>query len=506
MISAPGVARDGTRLFRDQHNDAQWCRWYQGRARKMRGYREQVRNIDGPGRTLDVFANDTYSYVHVGTGNAFQRYAIQNGTGSNTGVVSRTPAGYVPSDQNIWQTDQMYDVAGTTTNIFAAATPSAQALTSSAALPVYYGDIVSPDPLLVIPSATTSGGLCVTGPYLFLYGHDGVVQWSVPGNPLDFTGAGSGDARPVASKIVKGMALRGSSGPSVILWSLDSVIIGQWVGGADVFDFTTVTKNSSILSSSGVVEHNGIYYWPTSSGFSMFNGVMRDLPNDMNRHWFLDNLNMPYRQRVFGFKIPRWDEIWWCFPFGNATENTHAVVYNYKENTWYDTMLPDAGRSAGYYETIFSSPIMCSPLVNTDTGGTSAWQHEFGLDEISGALAIPRAIPSWFETNEFNSIEVGQMGAMGVDQALSFNLMEPDFDQRGDLYFSTITRANARAKLTPSDTILVPAVPTAGTQLVKFRRMGRLTAFRIESNEVGGDYTVGCPLIHVQPGDQRRED
>jgi hypothetical protein len=106
---------------------------------------------------------------------------------------------------------------------------------------------------------TTSGGLCTVGPYLFLYGHDGVVKWSVPFRPTDFTGQGSGDSRPVSDKIVKALPIRGQSAPAIIMWSLSSLIVGNFVAGATLWNFYTVTTSGSILSQNAVVEHNGVY-------------------------------------------------------------------------------------------------------------------------------------------------------------------------------------------------------------------------------------------------------
>lgn len=57
-------------------------------------------------------------------------------------------------------------------------------------------------------------------------------------------------------------------------------------------------------------------------------------------------------------KVPRYGEIWWCFPKGTSLEPNHAVIYNVRENTWYDTPLPNGGRGAGIFPTVFNKPIM----------------------------------------------------------------------------------------------------------------------------------------------------
>jgi len=511
MVSSPGMSRDGTQLARDTYNDALWCRWYQKLPRKMLGYREQLRALEGVVRAIDIFSENGYSYVHTGSATAVQRYALNNATGQTTGLIDRTPPGYLSNAQMSWQFTEMFNVQDSTTSIFASATPNMPNLGSTEELPVYYGDIVGVGPLVAIPDGTVdpvtaSGGCCAIGPFLFLYGAYGVVKWSAPGAPLDFEGVGSGDARPVPAKIVRAMPLRGQSGPAIILWSLDSVVIGTFVGGADVFDFTTVTTNGSILSSNSVIEHNGVYYWATTSGFSMFNGVVRDLPNDFNRQWFFKNLNLAQRQKVFAMKIPRWNELWWCFPFGAADECTYACIYNWNQNVWYDTVLPNGGRSAGMYEFVFNFPLMAGVVANEDTsGGYSLWQHEFGLNEVSGPQPTAKAIKSYYETSEFNFVAPPQPGQLGTGRATSYSLMEPDFDQVGDLMFSVISRANARAPETVVGPVVLPAVPThPGEQIAGIKATGRLTRFRIESNTLDGDYVTGSPVVHSQPGDSRR--
>ena len=113
----------------------------------------------------------------------------------------------------------------------------------------------------------------------------------------------------------------------------------------------------------------------------MFNGVVREIPNQLNQNWFFDNLNYAQRQKVFAYKVPRFGEIWWCYPRGNATECTHAVIYNLRENTWYDTELPNSGRSCGKFVTVFEYPITTG-IDATSAGFYKLWQMEFGLDEL----------------------------------------------------------------------------------------------------------------------------
>lgn len=511
MVSQPGITRDGTRLQHPTYIDGQWMRFWQDKPRKMLGYREQVRDVDGIARNISVFNSGGYCYVHTGSTEAFQRYAIELVSGANTTLIDRTPAAYAPDPQTLWSSDVIFMTGGTDSTIFAAPIPALGDITSTEEVAVYYGDAT--DPAILVPALdsgtsapiVTSGGLVAVGPYLLLYGANGIISWNVAGVPLNRAGAGSGQSRPVADKIVKGMPLRGNAAPAALFWSLSSLIVGNFVGGTSFWSFNTISTNGSILSSNCVIEHNGIYYWAHTSGFSMFSGVMQDIPNEYNQQFFLDNLNFSQRQKVFAVKVPRFKEIWWCFPRGTSTECNHAVIYKYDKGYWYDTPLPNGGRAAGYYDVTYNYPIMSGVEVNGDTQGTSMWQHEFGLDEVSGAQPLAKAIKSYYRTHEFN-LPVAPAGRQGDNRQLSFAFLEPDFNQVGDLTVQIYSRANARAPETspedgPFDIEEVPA--TSNEQLVDMKWTGRLTSFQIESNVAGGDYKAGSPLLHLKPSEGR---
>ncbi|MFM7851165.1 MAG: hypothetical protein ACKO96_04425, partial [Flammeovirgaceae bacterium] len=106
--------------------------------------------------------------------------------------------------------------------------------------------------------------------------------------------------------------------------------------------YDLISSQSSILSSKCVIEYDGIYYWVGVDRFLMYNGVVKEIPNSMNQNYFFDNLNYDQRQKVYVNKVPRFGEIWWFYPRGSATECNDAIIYNVRENCWYD-----AGQALG---------------------------------------------------------------------------------------------------------------------------------------------------------------
>ena len=440
-----------------------------------------------------------------------------------------------------------------------------------------------------IPVATTgpsspsvSGGFVVLYPYVMAYGSAGLVAWSSPSDPTNWTAfSGGGAANVTGQKIVYGLPTRGgaANSPSGLLWSLDSLIRVSYVAGTTIFSFDTISDESSILSSQGVVEYDGIYYWVGIDRFLMYNGVVKEIPNPLNLNFFFDNLNFAQRQKVFAFKVPRWGEIWWCFPFGNATECNYAVIYNVRENTWYDTLLPNNGRSAGEYSRGYQYPLMTGvtsinsiyslgtlvgggsytngtyynvalrenvfPRGNgatanitvsgntvtsvtliqggqgylvgdvltadvNDIGGTgsgftikvasltgySLWQHEFGVDEISGPDI--NAIQSFFETSDISFVAATD----SKDKSVRVVMIEPDFVQTGDMIVQIHGRANARAPEVNGESHVFPDTANSPQdQVVFLKTIRRELRFYFESNTVGGDYQMGLCLAHIEPAD-----
>jgi hypothetical protein len=248
---------------------------------------------------------------------------------------------------------------------------------------------------------------------------------------------------------------------------------------------------------------DGIYYWPGVDRFLMFNGVVRELPNDMNQNFFFDNINFAHRNKCFGFKVPRYGEIWWCYPRGRATECTHAVIFNVREGSWYDTPLPDSdnvdqGRTAGVFADVYQRPFMVD---NEETvNGRTIWQHETAFDKIRTSQIS--AVQSFFETHEMNLLDTGQS-----TQSISCSYLEPDFVQIGDMTVTMKGRANANAEVTevtPSRTIFATPA-TSDEEIVKFKDIKRFMSFKFESNVGGGNYELGKTYAHIEPADGRIE-
>ena len=213
---------------------------------------------------------------------------------------------------------------------------------------------------------SVSGGVVSLHPYVFVYGNNGLIQNCSAGNAQDWVSADANAVNVATGKIVQGLPVRGgSNAPSGLFWSLDSLVRVSYIGGAGTppqyWRYDIISSQSSILSSQSAIEYDGVYYWCGVDRFLMYNGVVKEIPNSMNQNYFFDNLNYSQRQKVWVSKVPRFGEVWWFYPRGDATECTDAIVYNTRENTWYDAgQALGARRSAGYFSQVFSFPVQAN--------------------------------------------------------------------------------------------------------------------------------------------------
>lgn len=569
----PGIRRDGTLLDGNNYSDGQWVRFQRGRPKKMGGYTRITDRLSGPISDCLVWSREDLNAIYT-----FSPYGIEmvlvdnNGLGSS--VIDRTPSGFTHHADTTWSTDTQYDDAvGSQGTVIVAHASKSQSNIDDARTAKPYLGLASGDAdfTQIADAPAVSGGVFSCPPYTFAHGSDGYAAWSDANQPQVWAGSSGniGDAgadRVTGAKIVKGLSLRASSGPAAVLWSLDSVIRADWVGGGAVFRFSHLSTQSSILSQSGVIEYDGAFFWVGVDRFLACEGGGRvqELPNQMNINWFFDNLNYAKRQKVWAMKVPRYGEIAWFFPYGNATECTHAVIFNVNEKTWYDYRC---SRAAGFYSQVFRYPVMADSAPSTKrvaltlgtvTGTIAVGDSIVGqtsgnvatVDEKDGSVYVvsvtsgdtafeagenitdvtSAATSSVASVKELYAIYVHEKGRDAVcgDSVLAIEsyFETPDFGlpsggtqnaQNGANNWTRILRVEpdfiqegemtvqvvGRQFANSPDEASLGYNFTSETETIDMREQYRQLRLRFTSNVVGGHYEMGRCLIQTQPGDLR---
>jgi hypothetical protein len=481
----------------------------------MGGFQSVTAALNGIPRRIHMFYSGTQIIAHIGTTVGIQQVTFDQ-YGNLIGIQDRTPTSFVGGSNVGFTFDAIFDTTSNVVQLVAHVQPDAITLASAVKTTPYLGDIMGVSTLVpfsapsnlfggsyVTPSV--SGGVACVQPFVFDFDSDGFVGWSAPNLPLTLgvTGgtSGAGQARVSAQKVVGCIPLRGggAQSPAALMWSLSEVITASFVGSSSgEFAFTTVSPGSSMLSAASIIEYDGLYFWISNNRMQVFNGTVNEVPNVYNQDWFFDNLTPGYEARTFGFKVPRYGEIWWCAAMFGSENPNHAIIYNLRENVWYDTALPDGGRGAGFYAQGFKNPVMTG--VDNSGSGYDLWLHEIGVDKVRKNSRS--AIRSYFQTQMFGSLKDQQV----TDKGLSFQQLEPDVILNGDMTVTLFGQANARAPLIQGPTVPLVQVPgTPQEQLVSFTAKipNRLLRLQLESNVVGGNYIFGRNIGHGTPSDAR---
>ena len=567
LPSLPGVRRDGTLTDSDHFSDALWCRFVRNRPRKMGGYTEVSPRLRGP-----VLGGFLFSRQFTNLFFAFSEHGVefldvdQNAGGSVT--IDITPVSFEPNPTIVWSYDHLFDAAAGSeaTLLIAAPLRTLLNIDDPTEAPVYTTTINNPGVMEVVADANakTAGGLFCTAPYTVLLGVDGNVTWSNVNEPKNYTTGDAGTARVTGSKLVKGLPMRTGVSSGGLLWSLDSVVRMDWVGGAKIFKFSHISTKSSILSPRSVIEVDSKWYWLGVDRFMVSNGVqVEELPNEMNLNWLFDNLNWEHRQKVYALKMPRFGEIWWCFPFGESEICNKAVIYNFRSKVWYDTDIP---RSFGFTPANFRYPLMLDSernsvqaltlnvvggtlgdgdaILGTSSGASgfiverdgskvkvllntprrftllegftsidgdavgsvttcndlySLFAHEKGYDEVRGQEVT--SIESYFTTCEFGAPTGGaqQNAVQGQDNHTRIKRVEPDFKMSGDMTMQVLSRQFAQSQENSGNLYTF----SAETGKIDLREQAREFRLKFSSNRLGGFYEGGKTLVHLEPGDVR---
>jgi hypothetical protein len=289
---------------------------------------------------------------------------------------------YQPNPDNLWQFDIQYNPQGAALQVLAHPGKNLTNIDNGTPSQVYVGNILpgvgnqwtftgladSSGANPTYKPIEVDGGVCVLYPFIFVYGSNGFIANNnvdttyANQNFTDWNGPLANQVNMAAGKIVKGIPVRGGTqSPSGLFWATDSLIRVSFTGQVDLYwRYDIISSQTSIMSSNAVVEMDGVYYWMGVDRFYQYNGTVSVLANDKNINWLFDNLNYAQRQKVWATKVPRYNEIWFFYPRGTATECTDAIIYNVKDKLWYDAgSAVGAQRSCGYTTEVFPTPVWC---------------------------------------------------------------------------------------------------------------------------------------------------
>ena len=264
-----------------------------------------------------------------------------------------------------------------------------------------------------------------------------------------------------------------------LIWSNSHVFVMQFIGTRTVYSTRPLDGNAGIVGPAAYRVVNGIAYWVSNDGVLMYDGAIRDVPNQSDiKPVFLDTLNRFQREKIHAVYNHRFNEIWFFYPDGTNNEVSNYVILSLDTYSW---VVGQLSRTAGG-RTDYSKPhvYMTGPL-------GEIFAHEDGKDADGEMLRayITSGRSSLNSGNTFLDVHGVLLDAHRASGDLNVTVDCYDYPQEtGPIDSETVTIADGEAMET-------------------LRTGGRQIAVTLESNAMGGDFALSGLHFDVKPAGGR---
>lgn len=266
-----------------------------------------------------------------------------------------------------------------------------------------------------------------------------------------------------------------------ILWTDTAIYLMQYIGSNFVYSTRNVGLQCGLIGPGAFAVVDGVAYWMSARTFMMYNGSLQEMPRASEIQPIFDSLDEEQRFKVACYFNPDFREIWWHYPSTGQTEPDRYVMVSLDDWSWVTGSLQ---RNAYGIMTLVGK----NTILAVDENGT-IFEHESGVDADGEALA-------WHIESAFFDIENGNKG-LNIDGYI------PDYKRQTGDFTLTFTSLDM-----PEDTdTLDSEVETVGEgdSMVDLRHFGRQAKFRLEQDEVGGDFRLGLHRIEISDRATKRQ-
>ena len=309
------------------------------------------------------------------------------------------------------------------------------------------------------------------------------VWQSLPTNTAGDLRIGSG------SQIVCAVETR----QQVLVFTDVSLHAMQFLGPPFTFGIQIISENTTIIAPNAYAAVDDLVFWMGEENFYAYSGQVKDLPCAVKQYVFSD-LNRAQKEKIFAALNSSFNEVWWFYPSGDATEIDRYVVYDYGQQVW---TVGSLERTAWVDRGVYDFPIGAS------TDG-KLYFHEIGVDDGQNDTGIHSYIESSQidigEGDQFTFIRrlIPDISFTGTDSTIANN---PTVD------FVLKTRrfpGEDYSTVTSSDVERTTTLPIEQfTRQVHVRLRGRSMALRVESADQGVQWKLGAPRVDIRPDGRR---
>lgn len=174
-----------------------------------------------------------------------------------------------------------------------------------------------------------------------------MVKWSDAADPGSVPGswdetdptteAGLTTLSDTQGKITAGEQL----GELFVIYKADSCYTMQYVGGRFVFAFKKALDTVGALNADCVVSVGNQHVAMGDGDIVIHDTISeRSIVNERMRTWLFSQINPDYLQRSYILPNHGMDELWFCFPAGEAETPDTALIWNYVEDEFAVRSIP----------------------------------------------------------------------------------------------------------------------------------------------------------------------
>lgn len=504
LRSDVGIQRDGTQFDSTLHNSGSWVRFYRGRPQKIGGWQLIANGTTEIIRSTYDYEGVGFVYLYFGRPSSLSFMQAFYPSLVTSPPSTCTPDDFIPDENNNWIFDSVaYVPEGEdeeTLYVVASCCPNLTDIGSTTERPVYYGVLGEDGPFQPMTDGiggdpiTTSGGVVVMSTFVIVYGENGILRWN---DGADFTTwPEENELQAGTSKYIFSLPVRAGSNPVNLFWSLDGVISVTLSATPETpdFNYSYVASRTTVMSPKSIVSFEPNVYWVGNDCFWMWNGSVQELPNTINKKWFFENINPNQTGKTFAYADTQWNEVWFVFCKGTATEPNHAVVYCVDTQNWYDTDQINRG-SGVPSSSVFRKPILTSSVPVTSGGNEiyPIYAHEIGSDAIE--FGVTKPIVSYIESKNYNL-----WAENPAAKVLALDSVILDVQQTGNMYFYVKYYGYPNSTMRQTENFDF----TNSDEFKTVRIKGSIFSIVFVSNVVGGDYVMGNTMMYLNiPDDQR---
>lgn len=198
----------------------------------------------------------------------------------------------------------------------------------------------------------------------------------------------------------------------ILIISESDAHIARFIGSPYIYGFDRVGDGCGPWNGQVTVATDRFVMWPGRRNFWMYDGALRQVPCDV-QDYLSDNIDTAQLSKAYGFEVPQFNEIWWCYQSVDGDEVDSYVAYDYASGHWQIGFLD---RTCGVNGEVYINPRMVSPE-------GSVYEHERSDVLVTDAFAVTGVL------------ELGQ----GEDN-LALRHVFPDTETFGDVTYQFMSR------------------------------------------------------------------